>query len=151
VFRPVQRGVDLAAGEALASRVRSLGDTPLVVITAARHDEWRRVVSPRLTGALDRLWTTMQDELASLSTDHVHVVAVRSDHFVQQLEGQPEVVTRAVREVVRGALASRRTFRRVGICSADPMSAAAGRRRRRLERASSDRMRRTGDLIRAET
>ena len=43
----------------------------------------------------------MQDELARLSTDHVHVVALRSDHAVQ--DGQPDVVIRAVRAVVRAA------------------------------------------------
>jgi pimeloyl-ACP methyl ester carboxylesterase len=57
VFRPVQQGVDLAASEALARRVRSLGDTPLAVVTAGRHDgEWGRLVSPPLAHALDRLW-----------------------------------------------------------------------------------------------
>jgi pimeloyl-ACP methyl ester carboxylesterase len=104
VFRPVQRGVDLASGEALARRVRSLGGMPLAVVTAARHDgEWGRLVSARLAGALDRQWARMQDELASLSTDRVHVVALRSDHFVQRLGGQPDVVIRAVRAVVRAA------------------------------------------------
>jgi pimeloyl-ACP methyl ester carboxylesterase len=104
VFRPVQRGVDLAASEALASRVRSLGDTPLAVVTAGTHDgEWGREVSPRLGRALDGLWARMQDELAALSTDHIHVVALRSDHFVQRLDGQPDVVIRAVQAVIRAA------------------------------------------------
>jgi len=102
VFRPVQDGVDLAAGEALARNVRTLGDTPLAVVTAGTHEDWHRVVPPTAR-ALDRLWTTMQDELAELSSDHVHVVAVRSDHFVQQRDGQPDVVVRAVRAVVRAA------------------------------------------------
>ena len=102
VFRPVQDGVDLAAGEALARKVRTLGDTPLAVVTAGTHEDWHRVVPPTAR-ALDRLWTTMQDELAELSSDHVHVVAVRSDHFVQQRDGQPDVVIRAVRAVVCAA------------------------------------------------
>ena len=98
---PVRDGVDLAAGEALARSVQSLGDIPLAVVTAGRHDaEWGRVPH-RLARALDRQWTTMQDELARLSTDHVHVVALRSDHAVQ--DGQPDVVIRAVRAVVRAA------------------------------------------------
>jgi hypothetical protein len=45
----------------------------------------------------------MQDELAARSTDHVHVVALRSDHFVQRLDGQPDIVIRAVQAVVRAA------------------------------------------------
>ena len=53
-----------------------------------------------------------QDELAALSTDHVHVVALRSDHWIQirrftrgttEIDGQPDVVVRAVQAVVRAA------------------------------------------------
>jgi pimeloyl-ACP methyl ester carboxylesterase len=101
VARPVRDGVDLGAGEALARRVLSLDDIPLAVVTAGRHDnEWGRVPA-RLGRALDRQWATMQDELAALSTDHVHVVARRSDHFVQGIDGQPRVVVGAVQAVVR--------------------------------------------------
>ena len=100
VARPVRDGVDLAAGEALAAHVRSLGDIPLAVITAGTHDnEWGRA-PVRLAQALDRQWQTMQDELAALSSDHVHVVARRSDHFVQGIDGQPRVVIDAVDAVV---------------------------------------------------
>jgi pimeloyl-ACP methyl ester carboxylesterase len=103
VARPVRDGVDLASSEALASRVMSLSDTPLAVVTAGRHDaEWGHV-PPRLARALDRQWVTMQDELAALSSDHVHVVALRSDHSVQRSDGQPGVVIRAVQAVVRAA------------------------------------------------
>jgi pimeloyl-ACP methyl ester carboxylesterase len=105
VATPVYDGVDLAAGEGLAARVTSLGDTPLVVVTAGTHDaEWGQVPA-RLGRALDRQWTTMQDELAALSGDRVHVVALRSDHSVQGADGQPAVVTRAVGAVVRAARA----------------------------------------------
>jgi pimeloyl-ACP methyl ester carboxylesterase len=101
---PVQDGVDLAASEALASRVRSLGATPLAVITAGRHDQdWGRLLSPGVARAFDRLWATMQDELTALSSNHLHVVALRSDHFVQRFDGQPDVVIRAVQAVVRTA------------------------------------------------
>jgi len=103
VFRPVQDGVDLAAGEALARGVRTLGDTPLAVVTAGTHEDWHRVVPSTLAQALDRQWTTMQDELAELSRNHVHVIAVRSDHFVQLRDGRPDVVIRAVGAVVRAA------------------------------------------------
>jgi hypothetical protein len=37
---------------------------------------------------------------SSLSSDHVHVVARRSDHFVQGIDGQPRVVIGAVNAVV---------------------------------------------------
>jgi pimeloyl-ACP methyl ester carboxylesterase len=77
--RRVQDGVDVAAGNALSTGVRTLGETPLAVITAGTHED---DLPPRLSRALDRLWDTMQDELGALSSDHVHVVALRSDHFV---------------------------------------------------------------------
>ena len=54
-------------------------------------------------------WTRMQDELAAMSPDHVHVVAARSGHFVQGFaEGQPGVVIRAVRAVADAARAETR-------------------------------------------
>jgi pimeloyl-ACP methyl ester carboxylesterase len=122
---PVQDGVDIAASEALASRVRSLGATPLAVITAGRHDQdWGRLLSPGFAQAFDRLWTTMQDELTTLSSNHLHVVALRSDHFVQRFDGQPDVVIRAVQAVVRAARDHTR-LRRAGNYSAAPTLAAA--------------------------
>jgi pimeloyl-ACP methyl ester carboxylesterase len=98
---PVRDGVDLATGEALASRVSSLGDVPLAVVTAG-SESWQGAPR-RLARVLDREWATMQDELAALSPDHVHVVALRSDHFVQGADGQPLVVIRAVRAVLDAA------------------------------------------------
>jgi len=41
----------------------------------------------------------MQTELAGLSTDHAHVVALRSDHFIQ--DQQPYVAIHAIQAVVR--------------------------------------------------
>jgi pimeloyl-ACP methyl ester carboxylesterase len=103
VARSVRDGVDLGAGESLAARVTSLGAIPMAVVTAGTHDnEWGRAPA-RLARALDRQWATMQDELAALSSDHLHVVARHSDHFVQGSDGQPRVVIRAVQAVVRAA------------------------------------------------
>jgi len=110
--RPIQDGVDLAAGDALGRRVTSLGDTPLAVITAGTHAADSTGMPRRVERALFGLWATMQDELAALSSDHVHVVALRSDHWIQirrftrgdtEIDGQPDVVIRAVRAVVQAA------------------------------------------------
>jgi pimeloyl-ACP methyl ester carboxylesterase len=96
-------GVDLGVGEALASRVRTLGDMPLAVITAGRQDNFPRTPA-QLARALERLWSRMQDELAGLSDNSVHVVALRSDHDVLSAHsGQPSVVVGAVQAVVRAA------------------------------------------------
>jgi pimeloyl-ACP methyl ester carboxylesterase len=98
---PVVDGVDLRAGEALDRSIRSLGDTPLVVITAARHEEGLPPLPSLLRRRLESKWRQLQVELAALSTDHAHVVGLRSDHFVQRADQQPLVIVRAVDAVVR--------------------------------------------------
>jgi pimeloyl-ACP methyl ester carboxylesterase len=118
-------GVNLRAGEALDARVRSLGHIPLLVVSRGRTADDDKGLPAGLRRGVMRLWTRMQDELAGLSPDHVHVVAVRSGHFVQSyVEGQPGVVVRAVRAVVRAARtgdalpACRRLFTGAGVrCS----------------------------------
>jgi len=96
---PVLDGVDGRASAALAGRVRSLGDTPLIVLTAARDRELWVGLPPQIRRRWRPLMREMQAELAGLSTDHAHVLALRSDHFIYH--DQPLVVTRAVRAVVR--------------------------------------------------
>jgi pimeloyl-ACP methyl ester carboxylesterase len=98
---PIADGVDGRASAALASGIRSLGDTPLVVLTAARNRELGvfQGLPPEIYRRWSRLMRVMQTELARLSSDHVHVVASRSDHFIYR--DQPLVVMRAVRAVVR--------------------------------------------------
>jgi pimeloyl-ACP methyl ester carboxylesterase len=101
---PVRDGVDVVATEALAARVKTLGDMRLAVVTAGRENADVRRMTRRVARALDHNWTTMQDELAALSSDHVHVVALRSEHVVQH--GQPLIVIQAVKAVVEAARAS---------------------------------------------
>jgi pimeloyl-ACP methyl ester carboxylesterase len=101
VPNPLEVGADQLASEALADRITTLGNTPLAVITRGRPDTGEGPLPARLVGPVQRLWLQMQDELASLSSDQVHVVALRSGHFVQA--GQPLVVIRAVRTVVHAA------------------------------------------------
>jgi pimeloyl-ACP methyl ester carboxylesterase len=99
----VMDGVDLAVGESLASQVRTLGDMPLVVVTAGREDNFPRT-PPQLGRALIRLWDRMQDELAGLSGNSVHVVALASNHDVPSSQsGQPSIVVGAVQAVVGAA------------------------------------------------
>jgi pimeloyl-ACP methyl ester carboxylesterase len=99
----VMGGVDLAAGETLASGVTTLGDMPLAVITAGRQDNFPHTPA-RLGRALKRLWDRMQDELAALSDNSVHVVALASNHDIPSTRsGQPSVIIRAVHAVVGAA------------------------------------------------
>ena len=95
--------VNLAAGEAIASRVSGLGGMPLAVVTAGRQDNFPHKPA-RLYRALKRLWDEMQDELAALSENSVHVVALASNHDIpSSRNGQPSVIVRAVQAVVDAA------------------------------------------------
>ena len=95
-------GVDLGVGEAIASRVTTLGDMPLAVIDAGRQSF--AGAPARVRRALGPLWARMHVELAGLSDNSVHVTALRSEHDVASArDGQPAVVVRAVFAVVRAA------------------------------------------------
>ena len=102
---PVEDGVDLLAGEALDAKLGTLGDTPLVVITRGRLlDTAPQTLPPTMRAPVAHLWETMQNELAALSSDRIHAIALRSGHFVQRSpNGQPDVVVRAVLAVIRAA------------------------------------------------
>jgi pimeloyl-ACP methyl ester carboxylesterase len=97
---PIGGGVDGRASAALASDIRTLGDTPLVVLTAAHDRELGlfQGLPPEISRRWRRLMRVMQTELAGLSSDHAHVLALRSDHFIYR--DQPALVVRAVRAVV---------------------------------------------------
>jgi pimeloyl-ACP methyl ester carboxylesterase len=100
----IEDGVNILAGEALAGKITTLGDTPVAVVTRGQSGAENEGLPPRVRRAFDGIWTRMQDELAALSSDHLHVVATRSDHFVQSFAGgQPPVVIGAVRAVVTAA------------------------------------------------
>jgi pimeloyl-ACP methyl ester carboxylesterase len=74
-----------------AGAVKSLGDRPVIVVTAATtFAGFEDVMFP--------VWLGLQKRLASLSSRSVHVLALRSGHFVQ-LE-QPDLVLAAVRAAV---------------------------------------------------
>jgi hypothetical protein len=108
----IQDGVNVVAGEALGGTISTLGDTPVAVVTRGQSDA--QGLPPRVRRAFEGIWTRMQDELAALSSDHLHVVATRSDHFVQSYAGgQPRVVIGAVRAVVTAA----RTHRPLPACA----------------------------------
>jgi hypothetical protein len=84
---------------------RTLGDTRLVVVTAGEEepDGLPRQVAKRLRHA----WFGLQSDYARRSTDSVHVVAQYSPHFIQSNLGQPNLVVKAIREVVLAARQNR--------------------------------------------
>lgn len=99
---PVQDGVDLLAGEALDAKLGTMGDTPLVVITRGQLlDAALQTLPPTMRTQVAHQWETMQNELAALSSDRIHVIALRSGHFVQRSpDGQPDVVVDAVLAII---------------------------------------------------
>ena len=103
---PVDSGVNVLAGEDLDAKVKSLGETPLIVITRGRLDEngsGTPFPAP-IRHPAAQLWLTMQDELAALSPDSIHVIALRSGHFIPfSSGGQPDVVIAAVLGVIHAA------------------------------------------------
>ena len=95
VPNPLEEGADQLTSQAMADRITTLGKTRLAVVTRGQSNTGEGPLPAR------RLWLQMQDELASLSSDQVHVIALHSGHFVQ--DAQPLVIVRAVRTVVHAA------------------------------------------------
>lgn len=97
-------GMVLVDAEALDAKLGGLGDTPLVIITPGRPIDSGPPVPASVQRRVERRWATTQDELAGLSSDHLHVIALRSGHVVQRsLNGQPGVVIAAVLAVLNAA------------------------------------------------
>jgi pimeloyl-ACP methyl ester carboxylesterase len=103
---PNDEHLDVKLSFADAASAGRLGAVPLVVITAGRENDPR--LGLQLKRLLDRTWLSLQDDLARLSTDSIHVIADLSHHDVISVEGQPELVVTAIRAVVAAARAHRR-------------------------------------------
>ena len=102
-------GLDMRATFAQAQKAGPIGNKPLVVITAGLEND--PSLEPSLKRTLDRTWLSLQHELSRLSTDSIHVIAVRSHHNVMSFADQPELVVDAVRAVVQSARTKRRLAR----------------------------------------
>ena len=89
-----------ATVRALRTTARDLGDLPLVSVQAGTYEDVLSV----------RLWNRTQADLATLSTDAVHVQAT-GGHFV--MNDDPQVIIAAVRSVVDVA----RTGEQLPACS----------------------------------
>jgi pimeloyl-ACP methyl ester carboxylesterase len=95
-------GVDfdtLEAGLAdMRASSRSLGDMPLVVLTAAG----KRPLPPNISAEKDAEFTRQHvaahEQMASLSTNSTHAVAERAGHFIQI--DAPKLVLASVKQVV---------------------------------------------------
>jgi hypothetical protein len=95
-------GADWRASSNEARAAGRLGDRPLIVITAG-HEDWPPAMPAAVVHGLDRVWLELQTEEARLSTNSVHVIALRSPHYVMAVWGQPQLVIHAIRAVVDAA------------------------------------------------
>src|SRR5919202_769998 len=97
---------DIPRSAAQVRATGTLGTIPLVVLTAGREMDPAALRVP-----LEAAWRGMQEELAGLSTDSVHVLMPKSGHYLQ-LES-PKAVIAAIQEVVRAV----RTQGRLPACT----------------------------------
>ena len=81
--------------------VKSLGDIPLVVLTAAPIGSGYGRIPTDVAANLDQAWLDMQDEIAALSSNSTHIVATTSNHFIHYEE--PELVIDAILDLVNTA------------------------------------------------
>jgi pimeloyl-ACP methyl ester carboxylesterase len=96
-------GMVLVDANPLYAKPGALDDTPLVVITRGRPVD-SGPPSATVRRQDEQRWARAQDDLAALSADHLHVLALRSGHVVQRsLNGQPDVVIAAVLAVLNAA------------------------------------------------
>jgi pimeloyl-ACP methyl ester carboxylesterase len=97
--------VDLAGVHSLdvSTPPRSLGDLPLVVLTAGvlssnNPDLTDAGLSPLTLQEIDRTWLELQAELAALSTKSKWTVVAGATHYIHL--DQPQVVVDAIRDVI---------------------------------------------------
>jgi pimeloyl-ACP methyl ester carboxylesterase len=96
-----EQGMDKANNEELiAARmsrgVRPLGDKPLIILT--RSDATSPSETPEVAAAIYKMWVTMHDEMAELSSRGVNRIVEGTRHHIQ--DDKPQVVIDAVSEVL---------------------------------------------------
>ncbi len=95
-------GVNLDAISAAMAQLRaanrSLGDKPLVVLTAGQPQGPIPGVSPEVNAQMAKISAEMQAALPTFSSNSTQVVATKSHHFIQR--EAPKLVIAAVQQVV---------------------------------------------------
>jgi pimeloyl-ACP methyl ester carboxylesterase len=90
-----------------AASITTLGNLPLVVLS---HDpQMGSGFPPEIAQSAEKQWSSMQEELRSLSTNSKRIIARRSMHYVEAY--RPELVIRAIHDVYvasisRGSIAA---------------------------------------------
>jgi pimeloyl-ACP methyl ester carboxylesterase len=101
-WRDDAEGVDYDTFQAGLADVRasgrSLGDMPLVVLSAAGKGPPPPDLSPEQVAEMSRRYLAAHEQMAHLSTNSAHLVADRSGHFIQL--DAPLLVIASVKQVV---------------------------------------------------
>jgi pimeloyl-ACP methyl ester carboxylesterase len=93
-------GIDIPASATQVRAAGTLGDLPLVVITAGRCEACAGLPKD-LAVRVKQTWQEMQKEILTLSTNSTQIVAERSFHCIQCT--QPDLVVEAIRKMVEQA------------------------------------------------
>ncbi len=86
-----------ASADQVREARRNLGDMPLIVLTRAPGKRGAQE-SQEERDAKDRLWTSLHDDIAHLSTRGVHKIVPEAGHYIQI--DQPQAVNSAILEVL---------------------------------------------------
>lgn len=100
-FRNEMGGAFVSAQQ--AGETHSFGDLPLVVVSARRSFDKFFPAGEKETAPMNEKWMRLQDELAQLSTNSVHVVSETATHGIAREE--PEFVIAAIRKALQLAMA----------------------------------------------
>ena len=94
-----KEGVDLLQSFEQSSAIGPLGALPLIIL---EHGKSRSdLSSTKMAQQLDQIWEELQADLAALSSNSSHIVAVQSGHGIHR--EQPELVIDAIWQVVVAA------------------------------------------------
>jgi pimeloyl-ACP methyl ester carboxylesterase len=95
-----QEGVDFPTSQAQAHAIDSLGDIPMLVLTAGAflHEAPPEPAAQQLAAHLQMRWQEMHLELMQQSSNATQILVERSGHFIQR--EQPEVIVTAIRQML---------------------------------------------------
>jgi len=94
-------GVDWATSCDQARAVKSLGDIPLIVLTAAPPDEGWGNIPADVQAKIDQADQAMQKELTLLSSNSTQILATTNNHVIHF--DQPQLVIEAILKLVNAA------------------------------------------------
>jgi pimeloyl-ACP methyl ester carboxylesterase len=89
---------DFKANSERLRKAGALGDKPLIVLTRSPHAKQQGPLPKEWTDAIEPVWSELQKELASLSTNSKHIIASKAGHNIQLDE--PDLVLDAILDVV---------------------------------------------------